>query len=103
MNKEGFITALARDPRLGSPERARDALDAVLEGITRVTAAGNIVGLNDWGNFIPVSREVRTVRNPTTGVERTLAARTDVIFKPSKRLRRIVNGEEPAPAPRGQS
>ncbi|HKF87976.1 MAG TPA: HU family DNA-binding protein, partial [Propionibacteriaceae bacterium] len=66
MNKAQLIEALA-DHYDGNKTQAGKALNAVVETITRQTAAGEKVSITGFGVFEKVHRAARMVRNPRTG------------------------------------
>src|SRR5829696_6141551 len=76
MNKAQLIEALA-DHYDGNKTQAGKALNAVVETITRQTAAGEKVSITGFGVFEKVHRAARMVRNPRTG-ERKRAKATAV-------------------------
>lgn len=64
-NKAELIEAL--EGRLGSRKAAAEALEAVLDTITRQVAKGEKVGITGFGTFEKANRAARTGRNPRTG------------------------------------
>jgi DNA-binding protein HU-beta len=65
VNKAEFVAALER--RLGSRKIAAEALEAVLDTITRTVARGEKVGITGFGSFEKTVRGPRIGRNPRTG------------------------------------
>lgn len=66
MNKSEFIDVLSERFN-GDRKKAEQALQAVIETITREVAAGEKVGITGFGSFEKRVRAARWVRNPQTG------------------------------------
>lgn len=67
---------------------------AILDRIAAALAAGDRVELRDFGAFSVREHEARTSRNPRTGGEVSVPARTHVHFKPGKAMRERLNLEK---------
>jgi DNA-binding protein HU-beta len=65
VNKQDLVEAL--EGRLGSRKAASDAVDAIIDTITRAVARGEKVGITGFGTFEKAARAARTGRNPRTG------------------------------------
>ena len=66
MNKAELIETIAT--RLGDNKRtASEAVEAVIDTITRTVAKGEKVAITGFGIFEKVERAARTARNPATG------------------------------------
>ena len=65
MNKAEIVEAL--QDRLGGKQSAADALDAVIDTITRAVVKGEKVTISGFGSFEKAVRNARTGRNPRTG------------------------------------
>ena len=65
MNKAQLIDRLS--VQLGSKKAATDAVEAVVDTITRAVASGERVAITGFGVFEKVARPARTGRNPRTG------------------------------------
>jgi DNA-binding protein HU-beta len=63
---------------------ARKVLDSVLARITQETAEGGGVRLLGFGTFQGVERAARICRNPKTGEQVQVPARTVIRFRPAK-------------------
>ncbi len=97
MNKTQLIDALAAR-YAGNRKAAAQALDAVLDTITREVARGEKVAITGFGSFETRVREARTVRNPRTG-EKMQAKKTAVPkFSPGADLKAVVSGAKKLPA-----
>src|SRR3954465_9592621 len=66
VNKSEFVDALAARFD-GNRKAAAQALEAVLDTITREVARGEKVAITGFGSFEKRLRPPRTVRNPQTG------------------------------------
>ncbi len=68
-----------------------DILDMFIDEIRRELVAGKDVKLSSFGTLSPHHKNPRVGRNPRTGVEAKITARTVISFKPSQILRKAVN------------
>ena len=100
MNKAELIEALAQHYE-GSRSEAAKALNAVVQTITRTTAAGDKVAITGFGVFEKVDRPARMVRNPRTGERKEAAATSVPRFRPGTELKAYVAGERELPASTG--
>jgi len=90
MNKGELIDAVAAatdDTKAG----AGRAVDAVIESITGALKKGDTVTLIGFGTFKTAKRAARTGRNPQTGAELKISARTVPSFKAGAALKSAVN------------
>lgn len=67
---------------------------AILNRIATALVDGDRVELRDFGAFSVREHEARTSRNPRTGGEVSVPARTHVHFKPGKAMRERLNWAE---------
>jgi DNA-binding protein HU-alpha len=74
-----------------SADKARQALDAILDEITNALSRGDSVSLVGFGTFEPRQRAAREGKNPQTGEKLSIAASSTVGFKPGKGLRDAIN------------
>lgn len=96
VNRKQLIEALSAHYE-GNRRQAAQALDAVVETITREVARGEKVAITGFGAFEKAVRPARMVRNPRTG-ERTHAEETSVPrFRPGSQLRDVVSGAKQLP------
>ena len=96
MNKSQFIEALAVHFE-GNKKQAGNALDAVIDTITREVSKGEKVAITGFGAFEKVNRPARMVRNPATG-ERVRAKKTAVPkFRAGADLKAVVSGAKKLP------
>lgn len=90
MNKGELIDSIASKSGLTKAD-ATKALDATLETITNELKKGERVTLPGFGTFSTSERSARTGRNPQTGKEIQIAAKTVAKFKAGKNLADAVN------------
>ena len=96
MNKSQLIDALAARYE-GNRKAAREALENVLDTITREVAKGEKVAITGFGSFEKRVRDARWVRNPRTG-QRIKAKKTAVPkFNPGADLKAVVSGAKKLP------
>ena len=70
-----------------------DILDMIIDEIKADLVKGNDVKLSSFGTFALRTKNPRKGRNPKTGVEAEISARTVISFKPSQNLRKTINGQ----------
>ena len=97
MNRNQLIEALATHFQ-GNKKQAAQALDAVLETITREVARGEKVAIKGFGAFEKAVRPARMVRNPSTGELIEASAKVVMRFRPSAQLRDVISGAAQLPA-----
>lgn len=90
MNKGELIDSIASKSGLTKADAAK-ALDATLAAITGELKKGEKVTLPGFGTFSTSKRSARTGRNPQTGAEIKIAAKTIAKFKAGKNLADAVN------------
>ena len=74
-----------------SRKDAGDILDMVIDEIKTELVKGNDVKLSSFGTMSLRKKNPRIGRNPKTGVEAEISARTVISFKPSQNLRKSIN------------
>ncbi len=72
-------------------KQAADTFDAIFDAIANSLTAGDRVSIAGFGSFATSHSKERQGRNPATGAAITIAARTNVKFKPGKELKDRVN------------
>ena len=101
MNKSELIDALAGQLDVGKREAA-EAVEAILETITRAIVAGEKVAITGFGIFEKVERGARVARNPRTGATVRVKKTNVPKFRPGAELKAFVSGTKklakPAPA-----
>ncbi len=70
-----------------------DILDMIIDEIKADLVKGNDVKLSSFGTLALRKKNPRIGRNPKTGVEAEISARTVISFKPSQNLRKSINGQ----------
>ena len=95
MNKSDLVKAIAADTEV-SQEKAAKLLDAVTANITNALATGDTVTIVGFGTFRVKDRAARTGRNPKTGEDALISARTVVTFKASTLLADKVKDSNPS-------
>ncbi|MFL6240944.1 MAG: HU family DNA-binding protein [Actinomycetes bacterium] len=91
MNKAELIDQIA--DRLGADKRAaNNAVEAVLDTITRAVAAGEKVAITGFGVFEKQVRKARTGRNPQTGAVVKIKATSVPKFRPASTFKEVVSG-----------
>lgn len=96
MNKTDLIEVVSQ--KLGDRRAASDAVEAVIDSITRAVAKGEKVGITGFGVFEKVERAARTARNPTTGAAVKLKKTSVPKFRPGQGFKDIVSGAKKVPA-----
>ena len=90
MNKGELVDSIAKQSGLTRSDASK-ALDATLDAIQGTLATGNKVTLPGFGTFSTSKRSARTGRNPQTGKEIQIKAKTVAKFKAGKNLADAVN------------
>ena len=75
--------------------RARDAaavLDTVAESMIDSVANGDRIEIRGFGTFQPRPRATKVGYNPVTGQPMHLPANTIILFKPSRKKKKKMNG-----------
>ena len=90
MNKAELIDAIASSSKLTKADAGR-ALDSTIEAIHKALKKGDRIGLVGFGSFAVAKRAARIGRNPQTGKEIKIAAKTVAQFKAGKALSEAVN------------
>ena len=94
MNKVELIEAIMKDSKNGdvqSKAQVTRLVDSVFSTITKTVSKGEDVSLVGFGTFTTVKKAARTGRNPQTGKEVKIAARTAPKFKPGKAFKEAVD------------
>ncbi len=95
MNKAQLIDRLAG--QLGSKKAASDAVESVIDTITRAVTSGERVAITGFGVFEKVARPARTGRNPRTGETVKIKKTTVPKFKPGQAFKDVVSGAKKLP------
>ncbi len=89
MNKDELVKEIAKKANV-SQKAASDILSATLETIEKTVAKGKKVTLVGFGTFESRKRAARTGRNPQTGAELKIAAKTVPAFSAGKKFKELV-------------
>jgi len=90
MNKAELIDAIASESSLSKAD-AKKALESTLDVISKSLKKGEKVSLVGFGSFSVSKRAERVGRNPQTGAEIKIAAKSVVKFKSGAELNEKVN------------
>lgn len=91
MNKAELIQAIVEQSKLTKKE-VSNALDALIDTIQSSVQNGDTVSLVGFGSFQTRQRSARTCRNPKTGEQISVEAKTVPVFKAGKKFKEAVNG-----------
>ena len=89
MNKEELVKAVATNAKMSQKDTA-EILSATIETIQKTVAKGKKVTLVGFGTFEPRKRAARVGRNPQTGKEIKIAAKTVPAFSAGKKFKELV-------------
>lgn len=89
MNKGDLINEVAQI--VSTKKQAQEVVDGIFSAITNALKKNEPVQVAGFGSFKTAKREARTGRNPQTGAEIQIAARTVPKFVPGKALKDAVN------------
>ena len=90
MNKEQLVQEVAKKAKVSQKE-AGEVLNAVIEVIEGAVAKDDKVTLVGFGTFEARKRAARVGRNPQTGKELKIAAKTVPAFSAGKKFKEVVN------------
>lgn len=90
MTKAELVEVIATKAELTKADAAR-ALDAFQAAVTEALKKGEKVTLVGFGTFEAKKRPARTGRNPQTGAEVKIPARTVASFKVGSKLKEAIN------------
>ncbi len=92
MNKEELVKEVSKKAKV-SQKATADILAATIDTIQKTVSKGKKVTLVGFGTFEPRKRAARTGRNPQTGKELKIPAKTVPAFSAGKKFKTIVNGK----------
>lgn len=90
ITKKELVERIAEETKL-TQVLTREVIQTFLDTIVKELAAGHRLELRDFGVFLTRKRRSRRARNPRTGEEVSVVARTVVSFRPSRHLREEVD------------
>lgn len=89
MNKEELVKEVSKKSKL-SQKITADVIAAALDTIEKTVSKGKKVTLVGFGTFEPRKRAARVGRNPQTGAELKIAAKTVPAFSAGKKFKELV-------------
>ena len=89
MNKEELVTEISKSAKVTKKE-AEAVLSATIETIENTVKKGDKVTLVGFGTFESRRRTARNGRNPQTGKEIKIAAKTVPVFSAGKKFKELV-------------
>lgn len=89
MNKEELVKEVSKKAKV-SQKTATDIIAAALETIEKTVSKGKKVTLVGFGTFEPRKRAARIGRNPQTGAELKISAKTVPAFSAGKKFKELV-------------
>ncbi len=92
MNKEELVAEISKSAKV-SKKDAANVLAATIETIEKTVKKGGKVTLVGFGTFEARKRAARTGRNPQTGKELKIPAKTVPAFSAGKKFKVAVNGK----------
>jgi DNA-binding protein HU-beta len=95
VNKAQLIDKLSA--QLGSKKAATDAVDGVIDTITRAVSSGERVAITGFGVFEKVARPARIGRNPRTGAAVRIKKTSVPKFKAGQSFKDVVSGAKKLP------
>ena len=90
MNKEELVKAVAANTKMSQKDTA-EIIGATIEAIQKTVSKGKKVTLVGFGTFEARKRAARVGRNPQTGKEIKIAAKTVPAFSAGKKFKELVN------------
>ena len=89
MNKEELVQEISKKAKVTQKEAA-EVLSGLVETIQKTVSKGEKVTLVGFGTFEARKRAARTGRNPQTGKEIKIAAKTVPAFSAGKKFKEMV-------------
>lgn len=89
MNREELVKEIAKSTKL-SQKAVSEVLSATVESIQNTVKKGDKVTLVGFGTFESRRRAARNGRNPQTGKEIKIAAKTVPVFSAGKKFKELV-------------
>ena len=90
MNKEELVQEISKKAKVTQRE-ASEVLGTLVETIQKTVSKGGKVTLVGFGTFESRKRAARMGRNPQTGKEIKIAAKTVPAFSAGKKFKELVN------------
>ena len=92
MNKEELVQEISKKAKVTQKE-AGEVLNALVDTIQKTVSKGKKVTLVGFGTFESRKRAARNGRNPQTGKEISIPAKTVPVFSAGKKFKEVVNGK----------
>ena len=89
MNREELVKEIAKSTKL-SQKSVSEVLSATVESMQNTVKKGDKVTLVGFGTFESRRRAARNGRNPQTGKEIKIAAKTVPVFSAGKKFKELV-------------
>ena len=89
MNKEELVKAVAANTKMSQKDTA-EIIGATIEAIQKTVSKGKKVTFVGFGTFEARKRAARVGRNPQTGKEIKIAAKTVPAFSAGKKFKELV-------------
>ena len=89
MNKEELVQEISKKSKVTQKE-ANEVLSALIETVQKTVSKGKKVTLVGFGTWEARKRAARTGRNPQTGKELKIAAKTVPAFSAGKSFKELV-------------
>lgn len=89
MNKSQLIDAIAKEGKIKKAD-AKKAIDAFIEITNNALKSGEKVAICGLGAFSIIAKPERNGRNPKTGEDITIEAKSVIKFRPSTELAEAV-------------
>ena len=89
MNKEELVQEISKKAKVTQKD-ANEVLSVLVDTIQKTVAKGKKVTLVGFGTFEPRKRAARMGRNPQTGKELKIAAKTVPAFSAGKKFKELV-------------
>ena len=90
LTRSDLSDAVVREVGL-SRQESLELVEEVLDYIIKALVDGKTVKISSFGTFSSRDKKERTGRNPKTGVEAAIIPRRVVTFKPSQKMKELVN------------
>ena len=90
MNKEELVQEVAKKAKLTQKDAAA-VVNGLMDTVQKTVAKGKKVTLVGFGTFESRKRAARTGRNPQTGKEIKISAKTVPAFSAGKKFKELVN------------
>ena len=89
MNKEELVQEISKKAKVTQKD-ANEVLSVLVDTIQKTVAKGKKVTLVGFGTFESRKRAARTGRNPQTGKEISIPAKTVPVFSAGKKFKELV-------------